>query len=101
MQVLAASGGQTYAVASNLQSVAGPRHSLPVQMQMRPIAPNAATVVNHIQVNYLFEEVVKDETDPTDHYQSILQLIIMRQTQTAKKSLSGPGDTRKVLSVSC
>ena len=37
-------GGQTFAVASNLQGGIPAQVS---QMQIRPIAPNAATVVSH------------------------------------------------------
>lgn len=58
--VIIASGGQTYAVASNLQSIAQ-RQGLPVQMQIRPITPNAAAVVNQIQANQLTAQQIRQQ----------------------------------------
>ncbi|XP_057306735.1 uncharacterized protein LOC130644951 [Hydractinia symbiolongicarpus] len=52
-------GGQTYAVASNLQVGVPSQNSVPAQMQIRSIAPNAATVVNQLQTNQVAVQQVR------------------------------------------
>lgn len=52
-------GGQTYAVASNLQAGVPSQNSVPAQMQIRSIAPNAATVVNQLQTNQVAVQQVR------------------------------------------
>ena len=45
-------GGQTYALASNLQAGVA-TNSIPTQMQIRSLAPNAAAVVNQLNANQM------------------------------------------------
>ena len=52
-------GGQTYAVASNLQSGIAAQSGVPSQIQIRSIAPNAATVVNQLQANHLTVQQIR------------------------------------------
>jgi len=66
-------GGQTYAVAS--------QGGVPTQMQVRSIAPNAATVVNQLQTNQLAVQQVRNVVNIQQQQQQQQQQLQQQQQQ--------------------
>jgi len=56
-------GGQTYALASNLQTGITSHGGVPTQMHIRSLAPNAAAVVNQLQATQLAVQQVRANTN--------------------------------------